>query len=137
MNKLISPLPLWQDAGLAFVRFIIGGFMIYHGWEMFDEEKMKTYLTWDQFKGFSSPAFMVYMGKVAELIAGIFLAVGLFTRLASLVLIFTMLYITFFVGEGRVWYEEQHPFLFVLLGLVFFFTGPGRLSLDHLLFKRK
>lgn len=136
MKKLFSPSPLWQEAGLAFVRIIVGYFMIYHGWEVFDSEVMSSYLTWDSFKGFSSPAFMVYMGKIAELVAGIFLLIGLFTRLASLVLIFTMIYVSFFVGHGKVWYEDQHPFLFVLLGLVFFFTGSGRLSADHLLLKK-
>ena len=83
------------------------------------------------------PRLVVYTGKIAELIAGILLMIGLFTRLASLVLIFTMLYISFFVGHGKVWYEDQHPFLFVLLGLVFFFTGSGRLSADHLLLRKR
>ncbi len=38
------------------------------------------------------------------------------------------------VGDGRIWYEEQHPFLFVLLGIVFFFTGAGKWSFDYLFF---
>jgi putative oxidoreductase len=137
MNKIFSASPLWQTAGLCFVRIIVGCFMIYHGWEVFSEEKMKPYLEWDSFKAFSSPTFVVYTGKIAELVAGILLMIGLFTRLASLVLIFTMLYISFFVGHGKVWYEDQHPFLFVLLGLVFFFTGSGRLSADHVLFGKR
>jgi len=134
MKKFLSPFPLLQDAGLALVRIIVGYFMIYHGREIFDEEIMNGYLTWDQFKGFSSPAFMVYMGKIAELLAGIFLMTGLFTRFAALVLIMTMTYISFFVAEGRIWYEDQHPFLFVLLGMVFFFTGGGKYSVDRLIF---
>ena len=133
MKKLLSPLPLWQDSGLTLIRVSVGYFMIYHGWEVFDKETMKGYLAWDSFKGFSSPAFVVYMGKIAELAAGVFLMFGFFTRLASLVLIFTMIYISFFVGHGKVWYEDQHPFLFVLLGLVFFFTGSGKGSVDQLL----
>lgn len=137
MKKLFSPAPLWPDSGLAFIRIIVGAFMIYHGWEVFDEEKMKPYFDWDAFKGFSSPVAIVYFGKITELIAGIFLTIGLFTRLSSLVLIFTMLYISLFVGHGKVWYEDQHPFLFVLLGLVFFFTGPGKLSVDELIFKTR
>ena len=135
MNKLFSPSPLWPEAGLAFVRIVVGLFMVYHGWEVFDEEKMKEYLTWDSFKGFSSPAFMVYMGKIAELVAGIMLAIGFLTRLGAFFLVCTMLYVSFFVGHGKVWYEDQHPFLFVLLGMVFFFTGSGKYSVDHLLFK--
>jgi len=137
MNKFFSPSPLWQTAGLCFIRIIVGFFMIYHGWEVFSEEKMKPYLDWDSFKGFSSPALIVYTGKIAELVAGIFLMIGLFTRLASLVLIFTMLYISFFVGHGKIWYEDQHPFLFVLLGLVFFFTGSGKWSVDQFLLKKR
>lgn len=94
---------------------------------------MKGYVTWDSFKGFSSPALVVSIGKIAELVAGIFLMIGLFTWLASLVLIFTMTYISFFVGHGKIWYEDQHPFLFVLLGMVFFFTGSGKYSIDKLI----
>jgi uncharacterized membrane protein YphA (DoxX/SURF4 family) len=41
------------------------------------------------------------------------------------------------VGDGKIWYEDQHPFLFVLLAAVFFFTGPGKWSIDYLLFNKK
>lgn len=132
MNKLLSPSPIWPEAGLAFVRIVVGLFMILHGWEIFEEETMKSYLTW-----MSSPLYMIYIGKATELIAGILLTVGLFTRLASIVLIGTMLYISLFVGKGRIWYEDQHPFMFVLLGLVFFFMGPGRISVDRFFFRQK
>jgi putative oxidoreductase len=48
-----------------------------------------------------------------------------------------MTFIAFFIGHGRIHMEDQHPFLFVLLALVFVFTGPGKWSLDSLLFGRK
>lgn len=131
MNKLLSPSPIWPETGLAFVRIVVGIFMILHGVEIFNEKTMRSYLTW-----MSSPLYMIYIGKAAELIAGILLTVGLFTRLASMVLIGTMLYISLFVGKGRIWYEDQHPFMFVLLGMVFFFLGPGRFSVDRLIFKK-
>jgi len=137
MNKFFSPTPLWQTAGLFLIRIVVGFFMIYHGCEIFNEEKMKPYFDWDAFKRFSSPELIVYTGKTAELVAGIFLTIGLFTRLASLMLIFTMLYISFFVGHGKIWYEDQHPFLFVLLGLVFFFAGSGKWSVDQLAMNSK
>ncbi len=126
-----------QNAGLAFVRLVVGFFMIYHGWEIFSETKMNEYLQWDQFKLASNGKFMVYAGKLAELIAGALLFFGLFARFASLVLIGSMSYIAFFVGHGKVWYEDQHPFLFVLLGIVFLFAGGGRWSADHYVFKKK
>ena len=109
--------------------------MVYHGWEVFDDEKMKVYFDWEAFKKFNSPILMIFLGKIAELIAGILLTFGILTRIGSLILIIIMTYITFFVGEGRFWYQEQHPFLFILLGIMFLFFGGGKYSVDHLLFK--
>jgi putative oxidoreductase len=136
MKPLFSSTPKWQNEGLAIVRIITGFFMAYHGWEVLDAEKMKTYLEWDQFKT-SSASLMVHLGKAAELVGGFLLMLGLFTRPAALIIAFTMLYISFFVGTGKIWYEDQHPFLFVLLALVFFFTGAGRYSFDYLLLNKK
>lgn len=136
MKKFLSPYPIALDAGLALVRIVTGYFMIYHGWEVFDKTIMDNYLTWDSFKRFSSPAFMAYLGKGSELVAGLLLLPGLLTRFASVVIIGTMTYVALFVGGGKIWYEDQHPFMFVLLGFVYLFTGGGRYSLDYLLFKK-
>jgi putative oxidoreductase len=117
------------------IRIITGFFLAYHGWEVFDRTKMQVYLDWDQFKD-SSGVFMAYLGKGAELVAGILLGLGLLTRLGSLITAGTMLYVSCFVGKGEIWYGDQYPFLFVLLGLIFFFTGPGKYSFDYLLFNK-
>ena len=106
--------------------------MIHHGAEVFNEEIMKGYYDWVK-----SSHFMIYAGKASELVAGLFLLPGLFTRFASLLMIGTMAYVSLFVGQGRVWYEDQHPFMFVLLGFVFLFVGGGKYSVDHLIFKNK
>lgn len=132
MNKLLSPSPIWPESGLAFVRIVVGIFMVLHGLEILERELVKSYLEW-----MSAPLSMIYVGKAAEFITGILLTIGLFTRLASLILIGTMLYISLFEGKGRIWYEDQHPFMFVLFGILFFFLGPGRFSVDHILFKKK
>ncbi|AUD00723.1 DoxX family protein [Spirosoma pollinicola] len=135
MKKLFSTEAILPNTGLALVRVLIGLFLVYHGWEVFDAAKMKEYAAWDVFKQDSSPALMVYLGKGSELVAGALLTIGLLSRLACLIIIGTMLYISFFVGHGKIWYEDQHPFLFVLLALVFFFAGPGKWSVDTLLEK--
>ena len=96
---------------------------------------MNEYLKWDAFKN-PSGRFLVYAGKAGELIPGILFVLGLFTRIASLVTIGVMSYISLFLGNGIIWQNDQHPFLFVLLALVFFFTGAGKISLDNLLFKK-
>jgi putative oxidoreductase len=134
MKRFLSPLPLWQNEGLFLVRVVFSFFLIYHGYEVFDEKLMKGYTEWDAFK--SSP-WLPYLGKAIELLAGILLLFGFLTRLSCLVTIATFGFITFFVGNGKFWYEDQHPFMFVLLALVFIFTGPGALALDNSIFKRK
>lgn len=136
MNNFFSSSPLSQTTGLTLIRCILGAFLIYHGCEIFSESKISGYLEWDVFKG-ANGKLLVMVGKASELIAGIFFVLGFFTRVASLLIIATMIYITFFLGHGKIWYEDQYPFLFILLALVFFFTGAGRISLDNLLFKNK
>ena len=135
MNRFFSPAPLWQTAGLALVRLTVGAFLIYHGAEMFDETIINRYLSWDQFKN-PYGKFLVYSGKTGELISGILLTLGLFTRIACIIIIGVFSYITFFLGKGIIWYDDQHPFLLVLFGLLFFFTGPGNFSLDKMIFKK-
>jgi uncharacterized membrane protein YphA (DoxX/SURF4 family) len=135
MKNFFSSFPLWQTAGLTLVRLTLGAFLIYHGWEIFDESIINKYLQWDRFKN-SSGEFLVYAGRAGELIAGILFVLGLFTRIASLLTIVVMGYISFFIGNGVIWQNDQHPFLFVLLALVFFFTGPGNFSLDKMIFNK-
>ena len=137
MNKLLSTNPVMAAGGLTVIRIIIGCFLIYHGSEVFDKNKMNEYIAWDIFKNSSSSSFMVYMGKTAEFGAGLLLAIGLFTRIACIIIIGTFIYIPFFVGNGKIWYEDQYPFLFALFGCVFFFVGPGKWSIDNILFHKK
>ncbi|MDH4089209.1 MAG: DoxX family protein [Cyclobacteriaceae bacterium] len=133
MKTLFSVSPIWQNEAMGVIRIVLGLLIIYHGQEVFNESLMKEYLAWDTFKG-PNGEMMLYFGKSSELIAGIFLLLGLFTRIGALLIIGTLLFVTFFVGSGRFWYEDQHPFMFVILGLVYFFNGPGAWSLDKLIF---
>src|SRR3954468_14539957 len=103
MHRLLSSSPLMANKGIAIVRIIVGAMLIYHGQEVFNSELMKGYAEWDNFKG-SNAAFMPYLGKSSELIAGILLFLGLFTRIGALIAIGTLSYITFFIGHGKFWY---------------------------------
>ena len=127
----------WQQSGLALIRIIAGVLMVYHGWEIFNQSKMDEYLKWDIIKSLPAPVFFVYLGKVLELVSGICFVLGLFTRAAAVLMAVTMLFICFYIGKGRFYYADQHPFLFALLALVFFFTGPVKWSLDQLITRNK
>jgi putative oxidoreductase len=131
--KPFTPAPLYPQQIIGIVRIVVGLLITYHGLEIFNKEIMNGYLTWDVFK-FSNAETIVYLGKASELLSGILLVLGLFTRVGALLCIGTLSYVTFVVGHGKFWYDDQHPFLFVLFGVFFFFTGPGKWSLDGVLF---
>jgi putative oxidoreductase len=138
MQKLLSSQPLFSyRTTTAIFRIIIGIFMIYHGWEVFSKEPIDTYTGWLTDKHFPAPRFWAYLGKGIELAGGLLLLLGLFTRLATILLMPDMLFIVFVLGHGKIFYEDQYPFLFFLFFGYFFFAGPGKWSLDELLFKRK
>jgi putative oxidoreductase len=120
-----------QKSGLAIIRIVTGLLMVYHGLELFDSSKMDEYLKWDAIKKLPVPEIMVYTGKLIEFIGGIFFILGFFTRVAALLMAVNMFFICFYVGNGRFYYEDQHPFIFGLLCLVFFFSGAGIWSLDE------
>ena len=121
----------WRQTGLALLRILTGLLMAYHGWEVFDKAKMADYAKWDVIQTLPAPLLLVYVGKGIELVTGLCLTLGIFTRIAALLMAGNMLFICFAVGNGKFYYEDQHPFIFAMLALVFFFTGPVKWSLDR------
>lgn len=138
MNQIIkrffSSAGFFQGPALSLARILVGLFMIYHGYEIFDGKKMEDYEKWMGELKFSNPSFMAYLGKGLEFVSGVLLVPGLFTRIALLAVAITMALICFRLGQGRIFMEDQHPFLFILIAFILFFTGPGKWSLDHVLF---
>ncbi len=120
-----------------FLRLVLGMFLIYHGIEVFDPKKMDEYATWVPKLAGIAPATIAYIGKSLELITGILLILGLFTRITALLIIFIFLFISFQLGDGRILMEEQYPFLFALFGLMFLVEGGRKYSLDNIINSRK
>jgi putative oxidoreductase len=127
----------WTGNAIAIVRIIVGAFMVYHGAEIFNPEIMQRYYQMLADMKMSNAVFLSKLGKSCELVAGILLTTGTLTRIGALVMAGTMSFITFSLGEGRVYMEEQHPFMFVLFAFIFFFDGGKKWSLDSMLFRRK
>lgn len=131
-KTLLSPRPLFYETGMALTRIFVGLMMTYHGWEVFDRATMAPYFEWEQIKALPLPAeFMAYLGKGLELVTGVCLTIGFLTRLASLFMAINMTFVTFFIGNGIFWYQDQHPFLFAVIGAIFFFAGPVKWSVDQ------
>ncbi len=138
MSSFFSSSPLKSSAAaIGVIRIITGVLVTYHGLELFDKSIIDKYLSWEKIRNLPAPVVMVYLGKIMELFAGIGLLFGFFTRAASLSLTVVMLFICFYVGKGKFYYDDQHPFLFALMGMLFYYTGPGKLSFDKLIFNPK
>ncbi|MBS1758569.1 MAG: DoxX family protein [Bacteroidetes bacterium] len=80
-----------------------------------------------------------YLAAFAEGICAILLVLGLFTRLAALVLTINFLVILYFhgvkVGDG--FSDLEHIFLYFFAFLTILFAGAGKISLDYFLNKGK
>ncbi|HEU4470193.1 MAG TPA: DoxX family protein [Flavisolibacter sp.] len=135
-SKFLSSDPLWLN-GLLFFRVAIAYFFIYFGVQVFDSEGMKGYTQWSGDLGFSPSWLWAYAGKAAELLGGICLLLGLFTRINALLLTITMAVITFKFHEGKPLDGDALPFFLMLAAFIFFLSGPGKWSLDYWLFDRR
>jgi putative oxidoreductase len=127
---------VWYD-GIALVRIMVGVLLIFHGLQVLETGDMDGFADVLFNMAIPFPEAMAYTGKLVELIGGFFLILGLFTRLMTALLFVTFMFITFVMGEGKIFAENQHPFLLAMISLLFFFTGAGRLSIDYILFINK
>lgn len=133
MIKLLKANPT-LPLGLDLIRMISAGIIITFGLEILSLESMNGYTEWLTKVGMPFPGTMAYIGKLAELLCGTLLLLGLFTRLSTLPLIITMCVINFIMLEGEL---RSQPFYLLLLFATFFFLGGGRISIDFLMNKRK
>jgi len=76
---------------------------------------------------------------LAEVLASVFLILGLFTRLAALVLIIDMSVAFIFVHKHALSGENngELAFLYLLVYVTLFLAGPGRVSADKIMFGAK
>lgn len=127
-----------RDAGLLILRLVFGLVLIYgHGLE-----KMSIIFSGQEIQ-FMDPIGIgaitsFYLAAFAEGICAILLILGLFSRIATLILSINFLVVFIFhaiiIGDGFAILELRFFYLFSFIALTL--TGPGRYSLDHLLFSR-
>ena len=86
--------------------------------------------------GWPLPALQGFAASYIEFVGGILLVVGLFTRPIALASVILFAIITFVYLGGDPFVAREKAFLFMLMSLYVLFNGPGKLSIDHLLFKK-
>ena len=124
--------------GLLILRLVFGLVLIYgHGFE-----KMAVVLSGQEIQ-FMDPigigaSTSYYMAAFAEGVCAILLILGLFSRIATLILSINFLVVfifhAFMIGDGFDVLELRFFYLFSFIALTL--TGPGKMSLDYLFFRR-
>ncbi len=143
--KLLSTSPINVDFGLLLIRLIIGLLMAFYGYEkLLHFEEMAASDFWAKNVSFLGihGSFPLALTIFAELVCSILLLIGLYTRLSLIPLLFCMAYIFLVVfpfsilNKGDNGYEFNTAFLYFIIYLGLFFTGPGNYSLDSKLLKK-
>ncbi len=86
-----------------------------------------------QARGFAPPLFWAFTVAIAEFVGGIFLLVGLLTRLVALVLAIEFLVIILKVKWPKGFGGWEYDWTLLAMMVALLLTGPGRWALDHAL----
>jgi len=123
------------QAGWALLRIAVGIVFITHGYPKLVAGAGK----WDWLGQQMSvvgiecwPRFWGLLAVTAELLGGLLLALGLFTRISALLLLGTMVIaLIFLIKSGQTYDLISHPLKLIFVFLAFILAGGGRYSLDH------
>ncbi len=124
-----------RDWGLLLLRITVGVFMlVFHGLP-----KLQNYAelsqTFPPMLGMSSQVALSLI-IFAEVFMSIALILGLLTRLATIPLIIGLGVASFVAHAGDPIADREMSLLYFFLYVVILLTGPGKISLDSLIYKR-
>ena len=120
-----------RDLALLFLRLVTGGSMLYqHGWGKLMRLFTQRPIEFGDPLGIGAPASLG-LAAFAEAICSILLILGLFTRLATVPLIITMLVIVFLVHWNDTFNKIELPLLYLDIYALLAAIGPGKYSLDE------
>ena len=71
-----------------------------------------------------------YLAIFAEVVCSFLLILGLFTRLAVIPLLITMLIVVLVVNQGHEFGDLELPLLYIFIYLILLVTGAGKYSVD-------
>ncbi len=132
--------PKAQDAltsfGLFAVRVVAGTALCIHGWPKM--ANISSWMTTDP-----APGYLQALAALAEFAGGIALAAGLLTPIAALGILCTMGYaVNYHFGKGDPFVSGgggsyERALVYAVVSLCVLLAGPGKMSLDSVLFGGK
>jgi putative oxidoreductase len=121
--------------GLLILRVSIGSMMLLsHGWGKLlnFSERSATFADPIGLGSVMSMALTVF----AEFFCSLAIILGLFSRMAAIPIIITMLVSAFIIHIDDPWNKKEFALLYLIPFLLLVFSGAGRYSLDALFFKK-
>jgi putative oxidoreductase len=128
--------------GLLLVRLFLGLGLGAHGYaKFFSESGIAGFAGFLKSLGVPSPEIMAYVSAGTELIGGVLVALGLFTRPAAAIVAFNMFVAAFTAHKGSYFITNNPPGMEYALNLGVLFlalalTGSGRFAVDRALADR-
>ena len=116
---------------LATAAMMAGG----HGWTKLSTFSFERAADWADPIGVGGTASLM-LAVFAEFFCSIAVALGLFTRLAAVPLLITMLVAVLVVHAHDPWAKKEFALLYAIPFLTLILAGPGRFSLDELIRRR-
>ena len=138
LNFLFKSKPDYINFGLLFYRLALGISMFYHGYLKYVSGEQGLYKVGVMLSALGVPSgFEVILGTIAsyaEMVGGILLIIGLFTRIGTLLVVGTLAVATILNLNGN-FFSWDYPSQMAFGAIMLFFAGAGRYSLDKALFK--
>jgi putative oxidoreductase len=125
----------YTDWGILVIRVLVPLLLLTHGYD-----KFLSFL--NGATDFPDPLhigvrFSHALAVVGEVIAPLFIILGLWTRVASVIEIIHFLVVVFLMHAGEPLSEKEHGLLFLIPYVTIFLTGAGKYSLDESLYKKR
>ena len=138
LNFLFKSKPDYINFGLLFYRLALGVSMFYHGYLKYVSGEQGLYKVGSMLSALGVPSgFEVILGTIAsyaEMVGGILIIIGLFTRIGSILIIGTLAVATILNLNGN-FFSWDYPSQMGFGAIMLFFAGAGRYSLDKALFE--
>jgi putative oxidoreductase len=137
----VTPPPIVRNLVLLLARVAIGMVFFAHGWQKLFTNGVDGTAAFFEKAGVPAAHLSAWYAALVELIGGAALVLGIAVPVAGTLLALDMLGAYLFVHAGNGMFVEEHGYELVLtLGaasLLLAAVGPGRYSLDHVLFGRR
>lgn len=127
----------YRDYAPVFLRVLIGIFVIWGvqdnvlGWD-----KMLEFEQFLRKRGVPYSLFAAHLSVYAQLICGISILLGAFTRITSIIFIINFIFAIIIAHRGDSFRGMFPPLMMIAAGLFFLFNGPGKPSIDESMERR-